>query len=370
MESKTKISITSLEEEIINTLLLNSGSVEELGLMRGKMGISLYFFLLAKKTKNTIYQNYAERLVDQVCDKINNIKSLDFENGIAGIGFGIEYLAQKGFLETNTNEVLAEFDEILLQSLTIKPFDKMNIFKGLLGFGIYFLSRIKNSGAKSSNVTTTVNRQILVHIVDELNEKIQVSTIFSKQTGFPFNSDLLVLFYLLTAFYQSDIFNTKVEQILKRIIDSIRENDKFLTKNFNRLLLNLGITVAKHGKLATHIAHQLDLFEISPKKIDRKKLHQELEIKKDDFFSGTISLVWIYQQLFNQTKNNLYKIEMEFWMHKAFKNYQAKNTHTYFNSTLALGLGQECFSNDLFYQFIISNIILSLITEHSTRLFS
>ena len=43
---------TNTEIRIVNALLLNSGFIDNIGLLHGKMGISIFFFHLARKTKS------------------------------------------------------------------------------------------------------------------------------------------------------------------------------------------------------------------------------------------------------------------------------------------------------------------------------
>ena len=93
---ETKI---TTDQKIINTLLLNASFIDNLGLMHGKMGISIFFFHLARQTQNKIYEDYAGELIDEIYEEISANTLVDFENGLAGIGWGIEYLAQNNFIE-------------------------------------------------------------------------------------------------------------------------------------------------------------------------------------------------------------------------------------------------------------------------------
>ena len=118
MEPNTIANSESRYQRIINVLLLNASFIDNLGLMHGKMGIAIYFFHLARETKNPVYEDYAGELIDEIYEEITINTPLDFENGLAGIGWGIEYLVQNGFLEADTNEVLEEFDKRLIHEIT------------------------------------------------------------------------------------------------------------------------------------------------------------------------------------------------------------------------------------------------------------
>ena len=95
----------STDQHIINTLLLNASFI-----MHGKMGITIFFFQLARQTKNQIYEDYAGELIDEIYEEITANTPVDFENGLAGIGWGIENLIENEFIEANTDKVLEELD--------------------------------------------------------------------------------------------------------------------------------------------------------------------------------------------------------------------------------------------------------------------
>lgn len=136
--------VISTEQRIINTLLLNASFIDNLGLMHGKMGISILFYHLARKYNNKIYEDYAGELIDEIYEEINPKTPVDFENGLAGIGWGIEYLVQNKFIEADTDEVLEEFDKKIYAKLLENHLKMGKGLKGLLGYIAYFFTRKKN----------------------------------------------------------------------------------------------------------------------------------------------------------------------------------------------------------------------------------
>ncbi len=171
----------STNQRITNTLLLNASFIENLGLMHGKMGISIYFFHLAKQTKNQIYDDYAGELIDEIYEEITADTPVGFENGLAGIGWGIEYLVQNKFIEADTDEVLEEFDNRIFKELIYNTPKEIGLLNGLLGIGFYFLKRIqpvcrsigRNPESNDEKLSTLTNKQTLIHIIDELERRLQ-----------------------------------------------------------------------------------------------------------------------------------------------------------------------------------------------------
>jgi len=112
--------------------------------MNGKMGICIFFYHLAHKTKNKIYEDYAGELLDEISEELSDKTPWDFENGLAGIGWGIEYLVQNAFIEGDTDDVLLQFDNKLFRDLNFSPPPEPGLLNGVLGICAYYLMRVKN----------------------------------------------------------------------------------------------------------------------------------------------------------------------------------------------------------------------------------
>jgi hypothetical protein len=76
--------------------------------------------------------------MEKVQNRIHNETSIDYRNGLAGIGSAVEYLVQVGFMKADTDDVLEEFDNRIFSFDRIPnlPIDE------LLGIGYYALWRM------------------------------------------------------------------------------------------------------------------------------------------------------------------------------------------------------------------------------------
>lgn len=276
------INTQTQNQRITNILLLNASFIDNLGLMHGKMGIAIYFFHLARETQNQIYEDYAGELIDEIYEEITLETSLDFENGLAGIGWGIEYLVQNGFIEADTDEVLEEFDNKLFKQLVYSTPQNIGLLNGLTGLGAYFLKRVQNPQANDESIQTLTNKQTLIHLIDQLDRRTQdIGAIIHEPeselqvTGFKFQVepetsnlkpvasnlkpetkptfDLLwdypVLLWFLAELHAQNIFNFKVETIIQRLIEPLSEELNYPQQHSNRLLLALALQKLKNGKM-------------------------------------------------------------------------------------------------------------------------
>ena len=120
MNPKAISSNTTIEKQIshiVGTLLLNGTLTESPGLVHGKMGIAIFFFHYARYTENDLFEEYAIDLIEEIQSQIHLKLSTDYERGLSGIGVGIEYLAQNGFIHSNTDEILEDVDEKIYRTI-------------------------------------------------------------------------------------------------------------------------------------------------------------------------------------------------------------------------------------------------------------
>lgn len=100
---------------IANYLIINVASLSALGISYGKMGIILYFFHYAYYSKNSIYARFAEELLDDLYEDIDGKYTCGFEDGLSGIGWGILYLLENGFIEGNSDDILYDIDNKIME---------------------------------------------------------------------------------------------------------------------------------------------------------------------------------------------------------------------------------------------------------------
>ena len=64
-----------------------------------------------------------------------------YENGLCGIGTGIEYLLQKKLVEGNSDEILHQIDSAVYSVIEQKSLTDLGLGKGVSGLAYYFYSR-------------------------------------------------------------------------------------------------------------------------------------------------------------------------------------------------------------------------------------
>jgi len=133
--------MTSEGQRILYHTMLHSLEGNNIGLLTGKMGIALSLAAYAKTNNCTPVEDLAETILTKVLANLSKQTPIGFANGLAGIGWGIEYLAQNGFMQINTAEVCREIDERIMQSRVTELKD-LSLETGLYGILVYINAHI------------------------------------------------------------------------------------------------------------------------------------------------------------------------------------------------------------------------------------
>ena len=343
---------TAISQQIIHALLLNASFIDNLGLLNGKMGIAIYFFHLAREIKNQIYEDFAGELIDEIYEEITLNTPLDFENGLAGIGWGIEYLVQNGFIDANTDEVLEEFDDRLFRELVYNTPQEIGLLNGLAGLGAYFLKRIQNPDSNDEKIATLTNKKTLIHLIDELDRRtIGVSSIIRepdtgsggekslepnsnperKTCSFDLTWDYPALIGFLAEVFQLNLYNTTVNSILQRLIAPLLQTENLPKLQSNRLLLAYALTKLGQSEMQLKGQEEIGNITKSIENIELERIVENLlsgisseiicqELTPNCAFlkNGTTGIAWTYQQLFSLTANHEFKTEADYWLRKSF----------------------------------------------------
>jgi hypothetical protein len=236
--------------QIADLLMLHGSFNVGPGLCKGKMGIAIFLYHYSRNRKKEIYANFAGNLLDQVFIETNKTKPDCFQNGMAGIGWGIEYLIRNHFVEADTDDVLEELDEKIFNH---RNHNSQESLYGDVFFskGLYFLARIKGHESETRNRTVQGNKEKLIILTNDcdryLNYYNQIPTINIRH--------LLSMLYFLLEVKRLKIFQIKVEKLIQNVYKILKNlksvPDHFfissLSKNLN--LSNSGFSILESDKL-------------------------------------------------------------------------------------------------------------------------
>ncbi|HWR94933.1 MAG TPA: lanthionine synthetase LanC family protein [Flavobacterium sp.] len=304
----------SRQQRIRNCLLLNASFIDNLGIMHGKMGIAIYFFHLARETQNQIYENYAGELIDEIYDEITIQTSCDFENGLAGIGWGIEYLDRNGFIEADTDEVLEDFDNRIIHEITHHVPDDAGILQGIFGYIVYFLKRIKSGSKKKPALKRALLKTVLLlqKYIDKSD--IDFNRLWKEPEKFDIAWNYTSVLWVLAELFHEGLYKRETVQTLKKLLSVHKDYSSLLQLHSHRLVLAL--IIEKLRKLRNENLFDSDLAELSIQlttEIKRETIREELEPNSAFFRNGASGISILYRQLYLLTRIPIYEIESIYW---------------------------------------------------------
>ena len=131
-----------IDQAILHKLLLYPSLLPDIGLLRGKMGISFFFMHYSRQTGEVLYEDIAGELLEEITEKLNKEMPITFESGLTGIGWAIDYLIAKGYVEGDSMDICEEIDSKIME-ISPNRLTDYSLEKGISGILLYVLSHCK-----------------------------------------------------------------------------------------------------------------------------------------------------------------------------------------------------------------------------------
>lgn len=130
------------KQSILHALLLYSSSLSNVGLLRGKTGIAFFFMHYFRKTGEILYEDVACELLEEVTEELHKELPVTFESGLAGIGWAVNYLIAKEFVEGDSLDICEEIDRRIMEIAPGRLTD-YSLEEGIGGILLYVLAHSK-----------------------------------------------------------------------------------------------------------------------------------------------------------------------------------------------------------------------------------
>lgn len=250
---------------IANIVSLYTNDLPSIGLVDGKLGASIFFYLYADYSGEELYNGFAKELIAEVGNQLDTINTFDFAKGLTGIGWGLEYLYQKGCdgLEDYLRTVGARINaKVLNEPILMKSQD------GLYGYGLYYLLKSKRSKHENDELQTMVIREMLNSLYVDcerlLSKKMVIGKPVPKLQLYQLNSVLHFILHL------QEVDSEKFNFILKYLPSYYgkledKSCDKVDFEVFNYLILRLKERITDQYLLSKYrnFDFEIDMF-VSP----------------------------------------------------------------------------------------------------------
>ena len=223
-------------QRIANVLLLNANFIDNPGLLNGKMGIAIFFYHYSRYSKNKIYEDYAGELVDEIYEETNTSTPVNFENGLTGIGWGIEYLVKNKFVQADTDEALADIDNTVYKHRLNNPI-LISSGDDLFGYGFYHVARILGHKIDDDDLNTLIKKYHLIFLTDECERVLEQKSYTRFKIGALSIDTVNSFVWFLLEIHELAIFPGKVEKIFHSLPDYIEKGIQELSDQAAHALL-------------------------------------------------------------------------------------------------------------------------------------
>ena len=202
----------SLLEQHALQVLQASAQEGHLGLS-GKLGAAIYLMESSRVTGMRNFCLIAERLLSEVLQELSlETCGIGYQDGIIGIGVGVSYLYQRGFIQGDPDDVLAEIDALVWSIIDFREVQGDHLASDILGVLLYLYLRIK--GRDDKTISYLRDREYLIYAIDWLSE-------LDEQDGLCRDSRIYVLLCLLC---KTKVYPTKVDYLMGRFISSLHDH--------------------------------------------------------------------------------------------------------------------------------------------------
>lgn len=224
--------------KIANLLYINMQHIADNSLLKGKMGLVLFFYEYGRYTGNNMYTETADYLLDEIIESLSSNENED----LVGIGWGIQYVINNKFVEGNPDEVLSEIDKrvLLTTNYNETPIERFHIeitkndFILLADSYMFFRENAKIR-----------NQAIVKYIIDFYQNLMQRS-----KRSLPVS--FLNICYVFLSFVYPRFIGMDEVIILIRLLND-RYNQAFADKLYNEGDLAFLIKIRNKSQISLHI---------------------------------------------------------------------------------------------------------------------
>jgi len=231
---------------------------QHVGLLDGLAGMAVTYYLQAKWQRNDTWQKQGLSILDEISERIGSVQNFQFQDGLAGIGWAVEWLVQHDLLDnTNTDEVLSEVDDILYRSIVYSRDINFSLLTGTCGKIAYLNKRIASKNPDPNRLRQICHNECVVILTDDLQEKLVQENGF-EQLPVTELSNILVQMVMIPPINRITIEAILYEAakhsllLLSKIANAGASGRKAITVNDYHNFLYLGVCLLIAAQLHEH----------------------------------------------------------------------------------------------------------------------
>lgn len=329
----------------IAQILKHYNTKNNLSLMGGGIGVSMFLSYYAKLTENNAFADKSFDMISDIFDSISNGDNYPtFANGLAGLGWVLEHLSHNYFIKIDTTEVIGELDGFLYQYM-IKEINTGNYdyLHNAGGIALYLLSR--KSCPQAKKYLSEYVDILFQHSKKENNMLRWKSTIQGKENkrvevyNLSLSHGMSSIVGILSKIYKLGINKEKTAEILNGAINYILSKQFDITNSLSYFPHSITLDGDKgtqsrlawcYGDLGISVALWNASQALNDKKLENKSLEillhsskrrnlQENSVVDAGLCHGAAGIAHIFNRMFINTGTVDFKYASEYWFNVTLK---------------------------------------------------
>ena len=127
-------------KQIANALFINVQNIEDRGLLKGRLGVAVFFCHYSRYTENPIYAEWANEYIYEMLWTLDVDAIYDFADGSSGLAWSVSHLIENKFFE-GADDIFNEIDYVV-SGISFNDLNEELISTvPLFTRGLYFLQR-------------------------------------------------------------------------------------------------------------------------------------------------------------------------------------------------------------------------------------
>lgn len=210
--------LNKIDNMILDVLKEKKGTSNSIGLYHGDMGICFSLYMANKRNPSEEMEKYADELLDKVIEKLKIVFDPSFEHGLAGVGFGINYLHKQGCVDGDIDDILFHIDASIYKFLNDQESQISPHLNGLIGYLMYAVERLNNPFHQKDNFLNELVKNMFRGIIDKLYLYLPKELKKLNEDMFPtLLWDLPILFYYFGEALKTNVYNVKIYNMFRSL---------------------------------------------------------------------------------------------------------------------------------------------------------
>ncbi|WP_109301768.1 lanthionine synthetase C family protein [Aquimarina sp. AU474] len=347
----TKKVLENKLHEIYNTLKTYDTQEQNIGVLAGLSGVSLFQFHYARFMGLDEPADIGAEIISEVVEHINNGYTFPtFCSGIAGAGWVLAFLDQEEFIEIDSDDLLTDLDVFLFEAMKNDiEREYYDFLHGALGYGYYFLKRYE--GTKSQELKNKYKAYIIT-LLEALQKSSRIDANGNTWWEFDLNVEegtrggnlslshgISSIINFLSRLYPHEDFKTQLGTMLDGAIAYVLSHKKEdhqqtalypswvyegMPKDINSRLawcygdLGIGISLWRAGQVLNNSNYTEEALEMMKHSTKRKDI-KEAGVVDTGHCHGAAGIANIYRFMFQETQDKVFEDAAGYWLDQLLK---------------------------------------------------